>query len=136
MIGQIKRKVEQKEKKGGRRRKAEQKHMAWRNYILRGLLGGEDDTVAVYRPNLGAKHEFILIVLCFHCWGIIGLERFTATCEYTVAVFRLTRMVVTDGGEPPCGCWELNSGPLGKQSVFLTAEPSLQPLTLPLYLSF
>ena len=34
---------------------------------------------------------------------------------------------VTDGCKPPCGCWELNSGPLEEQSVFLTAEPSLQP---------
>ena len=34
--------------------------------------------------------------------------------------------LVTDGCEPPCGCWELNSGPLEKQSVLLTAEPSLQ----------
>jgi hypothetical protein len=34
---------------------------------------------------------------------------------------------ITDGCEPPCGCWELNSGPLGEQSVLLTAEPSLQP---------
>jgi hypothetical protein len=29
--------------------------------------------------------------------------------------------------EPPCGCWDLNSGPLKEQSVLLTAEPSLQP---------
>ena len=36
---------------------------------------------------------------------------------------------ITDGCEPPCGCWELNSGPLEKQSVLLTTEPSLQPLT-------
>jgi hypothetical protein len=34
---------------------------------------------------------------------------------------------IIDGSEPPCGCWELNSGPLEKQSVLLTAEPSLQP---------
>jgi hypothetical protein len=27
----------------------------------------------------------------------------------------------------PCGCWELNPGPLKKQSVLLTAEPFLQP---------
>jgi hypothetical protein len=32
-----------------------------------------------------------------------------------------------DGYEPPCGCWDLNSGPSEEQSVFLTAEPSLQP---------
>ena len=33
---------------------------------------------------------------------------------------------VTDDCEPPCGGWELNSGPLEEQSVLLTAEPSLQ----------
>ena len=35
---------------------------------------------------------------------------------------------ITDGCEPPCGCWELNSGPLEKQLVLLTAKPSLQPI--------
>jgi hypothetical protein len=35
---------------------------------------------------------------------------------------------ITDAHEPPCGCWELNSGPLEKRSVLLTTEPSLQPL--------
>jgi hypothetical protein len=34
---------------------------------------------------------------------------------------------ITDGCEPPCGCWELNSGLLEEQSVLLTTEPSLQP---------
>jgi hypothetical protein len=34
---------------------------------------------------------------------------------------------ITDGCEPPCGCWALNSGTLEEQSVLLTAEPSLQP---------
>ena len=33
----------------------------------------------------------------------------------------------SDGCEPPCGCWELNSGPLEEQPVLLTAKPSLQP---------
>jgi hypothetical protein len=49
--------------------------------------------------------------------------------EYTVAVFRHARRapdLITDGCEPPCGCWELNSGLLEEQSVLLTAEPSLQ----------
>jgi hypothetical protein len=35
--------------------------------------------------------------------------------------------LITDGCEPPCGFWELNSGPLEEQSVLLTSEPSLQP---------
>ena len=29
--------------------------------------------------------------------------------------------------EWPCGCWELNLGPLEEQSVLSNAEPSLQP---------
>jgi hypothetical protein len=36
--------------------------------------------------------------------------------------------LITDGCEPPCGCWDLNSGPSEEQSVLLTAEPSLQHL--------
>ena len=38
---------------------------------------------------------------------------------------------ITDGCESPSGCWELNSGPLEGQLVFLTTEPSLQPLGPP-----
>lgn len=37
---------------------------------------------------------------------------------------------ITDGCEPPCGCWELNSGPLEEQSVPLSSESSLQPTFL------
>jgi hypothetical protein len=33
---------------------------------------------------------------------------------------------ITDGCEPPSGCWDLNSGPLEEQSVLLNPEPSLQ----------
>jgi hypothetical protein len=50
---------------------------------------------------------------------------------------------ITGGCEPPCDCWELNSGPLEEQSVLLTTEPSPQhtppppppPHTLPQGLS-
>jgi hypothetical protein len=41
--------------------------------------------------------------------------------------------VVTDGCEPPYGCWDLNSELSEEQSVLLTAEPSLQPLC-PVYI--
>jgi hypothetical protein len=34
---------------------------------------------------------------------------------------------ITDGCEPPRGCWDLNSGPLEEQSALLTPEPSHQP---------
>jgi hypothetical protein len=32
---------------------------------------------------------------------------------------------ITDGCEPPRGCWEWNSGPLEEQSVLLTTEPQV-----------
>jgi hypothetical protein len=32
--------------------------------------------------------------------------------------------------ELPCGCWELNTGPLEEQAVLMTAEPSLQTIHL------
>jgi hypothetical protein len=35
---------------------------------------------------------------------------------------------VMDGCEPPCGCWDLNSGPSEEQLALLTTEPSCQPL--------
>ena len=35
--------------------------------------------------------------------------------------------LITDDYEPPCGCWDLNSGPSKEQLVLLTTEPSLQP---------
>ena len=35
--------------------------------------------------------------------------------------------LIIDGCEPPCGCWELNSGPLEEQVVLLTTEPSHHP---------
>jgi hypothetical protein len=74
-------------------------------------------------------------------------------CKYTVAVFRhfffslqpcpacsgpahsgclqthqkRASDLITDGCEPPCGCWDLNSEAVEEQSVLLTTEPSLQP---------
>jgi hypothetical protein len=65
-------------RRGGGGRKAE-KHMAWRKLqVLRGLIDVEDGSVAVDLPNLGAQHVIILIVLCFHCQGIFGMERFAS----------------------------------------------------------
>ena len=44
--------------------------------------------------------------------------------------------LITDGCEPPCGCWELNSGPLEEQAALLTTEPSLQPSSATFILIF
>ena len=87
MIGQIKGKVEQKVRER-RRRKFERERMQRRRkkksraeahgleklQVLRGLIDVEDGSVAVDLPNLGAQHVFVLIELCFHCWGIFGWE--------------------------------------------------------------
>ena len=43
---------------------------------------------------------------------------------------------ITDGCEPPCGCWELNSGPLEEQSLLLTTETSVRSLFLFLKYNF
>jgi hypothetical protein len=54
-------------------------------------------------------------------------------CKYTVFVLRYSKRaldIVTDGCEPPCGCWDLNSGPSEEQLALLTTEPSCQPLSL------
>jgi hypothetical protein len=94
MIGQIKGKVEQKVRGERRRRKWKRERRKRRRkkkksgaeahgleklQVLRGLINVEDGSVAVDLPNLDAQHVFILTVLCFHCRGIIRLERFTAT---------------------------------------------------------
>ena len=71
----------------------------------------------------------------FDLWSSSGFLFFKIylfiMCVYTVAVFRHSRrghqIFVTDGREPPCGCWDLNSGSLEEQSVLLVTEPSLQP---------
>jgi hypothetical protein len=45
--------------------------------VIRGLIDGEDGedgSVVVDLPNLGAQHVFILIELCFHCPDLFGLE--------------------------------------------------------------
>ena len=48
----------------------------------------------------------------------------------TPACQKMASDPITDGCEPPCSCWELNSGPLEEQSVLLTTELSLQPPSL------
>jgi len=50
----------------------------------------------------------------------------TADCRVIYFMYLRTSDPITDGCEPPCGCWDLNSGLLQEQSVLLTAEPSLQ----------
>jgi hypothetical protein len=73
-------------------------------------------------PGSGGARLFFFFFLNIYLFVI---------CKYTVAVFRHSRrghqIFVTDGCELPCGCWDLNSGPLEEQSALLTSEPSHQP---------
>jgi len=60
---------------------------------------------------------FLRFIYLFYVW------------EFTVAIFQTHQKapdLITDGCEPPHGCWDLNSGPLEEQTVLLTAEPPLQ----------
>ena len=50
--------------------------------VLRGLIDGEDGSVAEDLLNLGAQHVFILTESCFHCQGIIGLEIYRNIAEH------------------------------------------------------
>jgi hypothetical protein len=67
MVGQIKEKV--KKKKSGA-----EAHGLEKPRVLRGLIDVEDGSVVVDLRSLGTQHVFILIVLCFHCQGIFGIE--------------------------------------------------------------
>jgi len=57
--------------------------------------------------------------------GFLRLILCVSTC--TTAFQKRAPDPFTDGCGPPCGCWELNSGPLEEQPVLLTTEPSLSP---------
>ena len=74
---------------------------------------------------------FWLFVIHSQCCHLDSLYSWFSLYEYTVAVFRHTPVEcasdpITDCCDPPCGCWELNSGPMWEQSVLLTSESSLQ----------
>ena len=54
---------------------------------------------------------FIVIIITVHC-----------SCLHTHQ--KRASDHITDGSEPPYGCWELNSGPLEAQSVLISAPAS------------
>ena len=70
------------------------------------------------------KLIFKIIILVFHVYGFVSVDHVCAVTEKRVLGSPGT--VITDGCQPPCGCWDLNSGPLEDQPVLLTTEPSLQ----------
>jgi hypothetical protein len=69
---------------------------------------------------------YLFIYLCIYCVQ-------SSACIYACTPEEDARSL-TDGYEPLCGCWDLNSGPLilwllrFEQSGLSSFEPSLQPL--------
>jgi hypothetical protein len=57
-----------------------------------------------------------VLVFCLH------------VCLFEGVIFPGTGVI--DSCEQPCGCWDLNLGPLEEQPVLLTAKSSLQPPTI------
>ena len=55
--------------------------------------------------------------VCIQCMCLMPKESRTG--------YRFPGTGVTDDSELPCGCWELNLGPLEEQPVRLATEPSL-----------
>ena len=84
-----------------------------------------------------------LVSLCFACFLFFFfsffslflpsflpfMSKYSAAC--TLACQKRVSDPFTDGHEPLCGYWELNSGSLEEQPVLLTGEPSLQHHSLP-----
>jgi hypothetical protein len=81
---------------------------------------------------------FFFLKPAMHAWNKFGeffCLRFIyyyiwVHCSYLQSHQKRASDLIADGCETPCGCWDLNSGPLEKQSVLLTVEPSLQPYTV------
>jgi hypothetical protein len=68
-------------------------------------------------------------MFCFAFKDFIYFIYVWVYCSWLRTHQKRTLDPVTVGCELPCGCWELNSGPLEEQSALLTIEPSLQPQT-------
>lgn len=52
---------------------------------------------------------------------VSALSAHTTFCQHRTAYSNV------DGGQPLCGCWELNLCPSEEQPVLLTAGPPFQP---------
>jgi hypothetical protein len=82
-------------------------------------VGNMNCNIDLMKRGSSAQLLFFLFLFLFFFFKFYSYK-------YTVAIFRPTRLdPFMDGCEPPCGCWELNSGPLEEPSVLLTEEPSL-----------
>ena len=91
-----------------------------RNPRLRKIVKEATFAIAMASQGTGKNWVFCLhICLCL-----------TRPEEGIKSIFNCRGIVATDGCELPCGCWQLDLGPLQEQPVLLTTESSLQPHSL------
>lgn len=92
-------------------------------HVLARCLGESLD--ALYRSNiLSVVANLLYIYMYIYIYNFFLFIVYTSLLP---ACQQRAPDLIQGGCEPPCGCRELNSGPLEEQSVLLTAEPSLQP---------
>ena len=94
--------------------------ISWRHFLNRGSFLSDDSSCVKLMPNQQTSQ---------YRYQHQRMDQVTCLCEDV----RSPGIGVKDGCEPPCGCRELNPGPLEEQPVLLTAEPSLQ---LPMFVYF
>ena len=78
---------------------------------------------------------FLSLNICIYTYihTYIHKDLFIIIHKYTSCLQMHQKKVsdlITGVCKPPCGCWDLNSGPLEEQSALLTTEPSHQPFFL------
>jgi hypothetical protein len=81
--------------------------------------------MSVYLPQLQSNQINTIPTVC-SSWKLLFLFKIYLfyEYEYTVTIFRHQKRAsypITDGCQPPCGCWEFNSELLEEQSGLLTA---------------
>jgi hypothetical protein len=91
-----------------------QLHRSLRNYLITLRLKYSFFIITMKRHHNHGNSFFFKIYLLLYV-------------SIPLDVFRRTRREHQIGCESPCGCWDLNLGPSGEQSVLLTSELSLQP---------
>jgi hypothetical protein len=82
---------------------------------------------------MATSNLFLEFVPFIYIWFIYFMHTHKIHCCFFQTHQRRALDPTVDGCEPPCGCWELNSGPLEEQSVlflFLCAVLAVLELTL------
>jgi hypothetical protein len=78
-------------------------------------------------PHVVVTPALKLILLLIYLFVCLFVYYMQEHCSSLQTLQKMVSDLITDGCEPPCGCWDLNSGPLEEQSVLLPIEPSRQP---------